>query len=67
MRIALGGLWVFLACISAVGLAEHVLPIRGEKWLREILPFSLGMQPGWLLVFFLTSAIASWWLLRRLK
>ena len=57
----------FLAGVCLLALSEHVAPVLGSRWLHDILPFGLALQPPWLGGIFVVAALAAWLLLRGPK
>jgi hypothetical protein len=65
MRFAIGLFLAFVAGVSLFALSEHVAPLFGAEWLKNILPFALASQPSWLAGISIAAAIGAWLLLRR--
>ena len=53
--------------VSLGALAEHYVGLKGEDWLKNILPFELALNPIILVALSFASLLAAWLFLRYAK
>jgi hypothetical protein len=56
-----------IGLISVGALAEHYAGLKGEDWLKNILPFQLALSPVTLVIVSFVSLVAAWLFLRYAK